>query len=179
MNASVPVSSKILRDYYGISPATLDLRVSPNRAVSPGFFRYGQELVCYGKSSIGTSPDVQLAGRYDAKDAIGVRDSLTHIPFDFSSVIENLRTERYIQQLSSGRRGITKNALVRKAYYSVRELLPVAVRRHAQKAYFKDWQRIPFPNWPVDFTADSLHEEFLALAMRVQGLKSIPFIWFW
>jgi hypothetical protein len=179
MNASRPVDSKILRDYYGMSPATLDLRVSQNQTNSPGFFRYGQELVCFGKSSIGTSPDIQLAGRFNAQNAIRVRDSYTHLPFDFSSVIDNLRTERYIQQLNNRQKGITKNPLIRKAYYSIRELLPVGIRRHAQKAYFKDWKQIPFPSWPVDFTADLLHEEFLALAMKVQGLKKIPFIWYW
>jgi hypothetical protein len=179
MTAYRSVSTKILRDFYGTSPATLDLRESHDPHVSSGFFRYGPELICYGKSSSGTSPDVQLAGRYDASNAVRVRDSITHLPFEFSSVIDNLRTERYTQQLATGRRGVTKHPVVRKVYYAGREFLPVRVRRHMQKAYFKDWQRIPFPNWPVDFTADLLHEEFLKVAMKAQGLSKIPFIWFW
>jgi hypothetical protein len=179
MTADRAPNPRVLRDFYGMSPATLDLRESLDRQGSPGFFRYGPELVCYGESSSGTSPDIRLAGRYDALNAIRVSDSYTYLPFEFSSVIENLRTERYTQHLSSGRTGITKNPVVRKAYYLGREFLPVAIRRHLQKAYFKDWQRIPFPNWPVDFTVDSLHEEFLKLAMNVQGLTKIPFIWFW
>jgi hypothetical protein len=179
MNAYRSVNSRILRDFYGVSPATLDLREHHQTEGSPGFFRFGPDILCYGRSSSGTSPDVQLAGRYDALNAVRVRDSLTELPFEFSAVIENIRKEHYVQQLSSERKGITRKPLIRKAYYAVRELLPVSIRRHAQKAYFKDWQQIPFPHWPVDFTADSLHEEFLKLTMKVQGLSKIPFIWFW
>jgi hypothetical protein len=57
--------------------------------------------------------------------------------------------------------------------------LPGKIRRKIQQSYFKDWQKIPFPHWPVDFTADALHEEFLKLTMKVQGLTKVPFIWFW
>jgi hypothetical protein len=180
MNAARSVNSKILRDYYGISLATLDLRENHQMQGRPGFFCFGPDILCYGSSSGGTSPDVKLAGRYDALNAVRVRDTLTELPFEFSSVVENIRKEHYVKQLAhrSGG-GFTKNPLVRKAYYAIREALPVNVRRHAQKAYFKDWERIPFPHWPVDFTADSLHEEFLKLAMKVQGLTRVPFIWFW
>jgi len=179
MIASRPVSTKILWDFYGMSPATLDLRQSQDAELSPGFFRYGRDLLCYGQSVGGSSPDVHMAGRHDALNAIRVADSVTYLPFDFSSVIENLRREHYVKQLWNRRSGVTRNPLLRKAYYAIREQLALEVRRHAQRAYLKDWQKIPFPNWPVDFTADSLHEEFLKLAMKVQGLEKIPFIWFW
>ena len=174
-----PVSSKMLWDFYRMSPAPLGLKISQPAEEAAGFFRYGPNLVCYGQASIGTSDDISLAGRHDAQNAVRTSESEISLPFDFSLVVENLRKERYVKHLQKGRSGATRHPLVRKAYYAVRELLPVAVRRHFQKAYFKDWQKIPFPNWPVDFTADLLHEEFLKLAMKVQGLKEIPFIWYW
>ena len=48
-----------------------------------------------------------------------------------------------------------------------------------QRAYFRDLERLEFPSWPVDFTADRLHESYLRLMMQVGGLQKIPFIWFW
>jgi hypothetical protein len=57
--------------------------------------------------------------------------------------------------------------------------LPVWIRRYMQRAYFRDWQNLPFPHWPVDFTVNSLHEAFLRLTMRAQGYDKVPFIWFW
>jgi hypothetical protein len=174
------IHSETLRDYYGMSPALLNLSEPRFDSESPaGFFRYGPDLLCYGKSVSGCAAEIGLAGRYDAIRSISVRDSSARIPFQFSSVIQNLRMERYCAQSIKNGRDLTKNPLLRKSYYAVREFLPVAVRRHLQKAYFKDWQRIPFPNWPVDFTADLLHEEFLKLGMQANGLKKIPFVWFW
>ena len=94
-------------------------------------------------------------------------------------MIENLRRERYRLSLTNGSHRFARNPVVRKAYYGIREFLPVSVRRHFQRSYFKDWRSLPFPRWPVDFTVDHLHQEFLKLVMRAQGLSRIPFVWFW
>jgi hypothetical protein len=69
--------------------------------------------------------------------------------------------------------------MARNFYYLVRGLLPVSVRRKVQRLYFREWQHLTFPQWPVDFTVDDLHEEFLRLMMEISGVKKIPFIWFW
>jgi hypothetical protein len=178
MNAYRSVNSRILRDFYGVSLATLDLKESQDSKGHSGFFRFGPDIICYGESSSGTSRDVSLAGRHDAYNDVRFTASGICLPFDFSSVIENLRRERYVGQLFRGRR-LSRSVRLRKAYYAVRNRLPGKIRRNIQRAYFKGWQKIPFPNWPVDFTVDSLHEEFLKLTMKVQGLTRIPFIWFW
>ena len=179
MKDNHPVDPRIIRDFYGISPAVLDLWESRVPENPPGFFRFGSDLVCYGKSSSGTSHNFRAGKHYDALDAIRITNSGTYLPFEFSSVIENLRRERYVKQMCHGDRGTARNPLAWKAYYSVRRFLPTGIRRLLQKAYFKGWQEIPFPSWPVDFTADSLHQELLKLVMRAQGLARIPFIWFW
>jgi hypothetical protein len=179
MNANQPVESRIMRDFYGIRHGLGGLCESRAADEVPGFFHFGPDLVCYGTSTSGTSDEFSTAHRYDALNAIQVTNSGTILPFEFSSVIENLRRERYVEQLCYNDNPIARNGLLRKAYYSVRELLPVGIRRPLQKAYFKGWQDIPFPGWPVDFTVDFLHEELLKLAMRAQGVDRIPFIWFW
>jgi hypothetical protein len=179
MTADRQICCELLQDYYRLALPPLDLSVSQAPGDSTGFFRFGPGIVYFGNSSGGTSPVLQGSVALDALPGIKVTDSVVRHPVDFSSVIENLRKEHYVKYLANGNGGITRHQFVRRAYYSIRELLPVGVRRHFQKAYFKNWDKLPFPKWPVDFTADSLHQEFLKLAMKVQGLTKIPFIWFW
>jgi hypothetical protein len=61
----------------------------------------------------------------------------------------------------------------------VRPFLPISVRKHLQRLFLAGRMKMRFPNWPVDCTADRLLENLLAICMRAQGLKQIPFIWFW
>lgn len=178
MSANRQLCAAALRDYFRVSLSGTNLWEIEAPAGSPGFFHFGPEVVCYGTSAGGTSPALESSGPFDALELTRPNGAGTYVPFDFSSVIENLRKERYLHQLRGGN-GLTSNPYVRKAYYAIRELLPVAVRRHFQKSYFKDWQKISFPHWPVDFSADLIHEEFLKLAMKAQRMPRIPFIWFW
>src|SRR5205823_9141516 len=69
--------------------------------------------------------------------------------------------------------------IIRSAYYWFRPVLPVAVRRHLQRAHLRDWKTIPFPRWPVDRNVEQILERLLALAMRARGVDRVPFIWFW
>lgn len=179
MNTKRQVCPSILQDYYRTNSTPLELWEDQDQQVGPGFFHFGPDIVCFGKSTTGASADFRTADRYDARSATRLTNEGLYLPFDFSTVIENLRREHYVKHLSNGHHGLTRYQLVRKAYYSVREFLPVSIRRHFQKAYFKDWRNIQFPHWPVDFTADILHEEFLKLTTKALGLTRIPFIWFW
>jgi hypothetical protein len=56
--------------------------------------------------------------------------------------------------------------------------MPVRFRRHLQRIRLSDWERIPFPRWPVDFTVEILMQRMLKLAVQHCG-GEIPFIWFW
>jgi hypothetical protein len=170
---------KILSEYYRTPLFTRAVCHGESRTDEAGFFRFGPDIVCYGECSSGVSYSVESSALSDAAKASTITNSEIHLPFDVSHIIENLRMEHYVKQMGSGRRRVTHHALVRKAYYLVRERLPVWVRRHLQRAYFRDWQDLPFPHWPVDFTVDSLHEVFLRLAMQAQGCDKVPFIWFW
>jgi len=94
-------------------------------------------------------------------------------------VNDNLRKERYAAPLRNGHYGVVSSAFTRNIYYAARQLFPVSIRRRLQRIYFNDWQKLPFPNWPVDSTVDTLHEDFLRLSMEATGVRRIPFIWFW
>lgn len=170
---------RVLSQYYKtplLSRATLHCEHSGNGS---GFFRFGPDIVCYGECSIGVASRVENSASFDAYPALKINHSEIYLPFDISSVIDSLRMEDYVQQLNMGDKRLVQSELIRKAYYLVRKPLPVWVRRHLQRAYFKDWQKLSFPRWPVDSTVDSLHEVFLRLAMQAQGCNRVPFIWFW
>src|SRR5712664_2836645 len=164
MNPKGQVMSKILSEYYGTPLISRTACCCQGNKNSTGFFRFGSDIVCYGECSSGVAPDVAASVDFDARNATSVSGSEIQLPFDVSNVIDNLRRERYVRQLSSGRRGVTQQGLIREMYYVVREFLPLWFRRHLQR---------------VDFTVDSLHEAFLQLSIRAQGCDKVPFIWFW
>ncbi len=171
--------TRILSEYYRSPLISRAVSSGADGKSAAGFFRFGTDIVCYGECSSGVAADVQAAVDFDALKAMTVSESGIRLPFDISSVIENLRRENYVKQLNHGQDRLAHNTLIRDAYYFMRELLPVWTRRYLQRAYFKDWQNLAFPHWPVDFTVDSLHEAFLLLTMRAQGCDKVPFIWFW
>ncbi len=137
--------------------------------------------ICYGQSALGrlsaysTMPSSMTLSR-----ACTLKDRKVHLPFDPAQIVENLRTRTLRERFRRERAGaIVDHPLVRKTYYAVRELMPVAVRKHFQKVYLGGWRKLQFPNWPVDFTVDTIHEQVLRLAMEAGGVRRVPFIWFW
>jgi hypothetical protein len=167
----------ILSDYYKTPLDSPVVCPNGNRKLDAGFFRFGSYAVCYGECISGVAPDIAGVNNFSASGAVG--NGEIRLPFDISNVIDNLRKEHYVQQLSQKNGRLTHLDAVREAYYIIREGLPVWVRRYLQRAYLRNWRSLPFPHWPVDFTVDSLHEDYLRLAMLAQGCKKVPFIWFW
>jgi hypothetical protein len=153
------------------------------RAIGPptesaGYFHWGQDRICYGRVAPvdAVSPDASLVS-YDAERDQAINDSLPCLPFDPEEVAENLQRERYSAHFRDSDR--LSNVLLRRLYYLLRPLLSVPVRKHLQKAHLRNWDKIPFPAWPVDFSVDRLHRKRLALAMKARGVDRVPFIWFW
>jgi hypothetical protein len=168
-----------ISDYYRV-PETLLGQLKGASASGPsGFFRFGSKAICYGQCASGVSTKIENSGLYDAALNVRVHEREVDLPFDPVKVIENLRREKYVDDLVPGRERFVTREWILRAYYFFRTLLPVSVRRHLQRAYFSDWRSRPFPTWPVDFTVDTLHEELLRLSIRSTGLQRLPFIWFW
>ena len=169
--------SQMLVEYYRC-PVDLMRFLPAGQTFNPrGFFRFGRETTCYGRltyTDASTDPNGELD---DALEHVKVEESGIRLPFDASEVIENLRRERYSAQFRE--EGSVFNAIVRKTYYLLRPYLLDSVRHRLQKIHLRDWDTIRFPAWPVDFTVDRFHQKLLALAMRAQGLETVPFIWFW
>jgi hypothetical protein len=143
-----------------------------------GYFRFGEDAVCYGRSASGfrsLQPDQAL---YDALGDASANGSGLRLPFDPVEIVGNLQNERYTR----GARQAESSAwdrLTQAVYYSLRPILPLAVRKHLQKVRLRDWRKIPFPQWPVDRTVDILMQRLLLLAAANQGVRKVPFVWFW
>jgi len=139
-----------------------------------GYFRFGDDLVCYGK--VGAGASTTPGGPFP--DVLGqVRNEETHcvLPFDPTEIANNLRHERYVDRAPVP----GWKSVVRKVYYSLRPALPVSIRRHLQKQWLQGWDKKPFPRWPVDLTVDRLFERLMLLMLHASPQSRIPFIWFW
>ena len=172
--------SQTLLDYYRLTPDSLPFTtMTASGALGDiGFFQFGNNI-CYGRCRSGVAADAASARQFDASKDIRCDSTAIQLPFSFTEAVENLRLEHYRQKLIPGRKMIAEKEAVHKLYYFIRGFLPVSFRRQLQRIYFRDWKKLPFPAWPVDFTVDTLHEEFLRLAMKASGAKRVPFIWFW
>jgi hypothetical protein len=143
-----------------------------------GYFRFGQDTICYGRSATGfraSRPDGVL---YDALKDVTTNGSNAVLPFDPTEVIDNLRFERYANRDNQRALNRWKRSL-RDAYYFVRPLMHVNIRRHFQRAHLNGWRSLPFPHWPVDATVEDLCERLLLLSMKSKGVDRVPFVWFW
>ena len=170
-----------LLDYYRL-PADLFGGISPvpdSGLGKSGFFQIGAKNICYGRNRSGVAPDIADSGKFDASKDVRRDGRTIQLPFDPTEVIDNLRLERYQRNMVPARKPLFANKTVRRLYYLIRSCLPISIRRQLQRFDLRDWKELPFPAWPVDFTVDALHEEFLRLCMETSGIKKVPFIWFW
>jgi hypothetical protein len=139
-----------------------------------GFFKFGADLVCYGKAAAETAeePDGPLP---DLLAAVQRNDQSCVLPFEPTNVAQSMRRERYLrlQRTSPARR------VIRQLYYLLRPLLPVKLRRPLQARWLRGWQDRPFPKWPVDTSVDRLFTELMRLKLQTSRERYIPFIWFW
>lgn len=106
-------------------------------------------------------------------------DSMDVLPFDPDEAADSLRLERYVSTADGMAGGASSKSLVRRAYYLVRALLPVKIRRRLQRAYLNGWDQIPFPKWPVDFSCDDAMKTLMTALVESRGGGPVPFIWFW
>jgi hypothetical protein len=167
----------VFSSYYQC-PTHFDGLVSPSELNEQrGYFRFGQDTVCYGRLSSGDLAGSPGGASADAMDSIHADGPAVRLPFDPGEVIDNLRRERYAAGFCAGRPALPE--IIRQAYYLMRPLLPVPFRRQLQRRHLRGWKQLRFPAWPVDATVERVHKRLLALALRAQGASQIPFVWFW
>ena len=168
-----------LTGHYRCEESLARFNLTGPAAAHLGFFRFGPDVVCYGQLSSGRVARTLQEPMEDVATGVDIDSGVPTFPFDPGRVIDSLRLERYEPGLAPAREMLATEERIRGAYYFIRDLLPDAVRRSVQRAYFSDWKSRSFPAWPVDFTADRLQESELKLAMKAADLRRVPFIWFW
>lgn len=163
-----------LNQYYRCPARYAEFALTGALSEKSGYFRFGEDTL-YGQCC-GHQPAASPAEPlWDALPDVHVENGTARLPFDVAQVVESLRWEMYANDWRTG----NANSTLASLYYSVRPLLPVAVRKHLQKIRLRGWEKILFPHWPVDRTVDNLLEHVLLLSLRAQNLTQIPFIWFW
>jgi len=163
-------------DYYRCpaSLANFELESGWSNETRPGYFEFGPGLICYGRLGIdGCEKD---SGPFpDVFNQVRIEGSTCILPFNPTDIANNLRYERYMTQV----RKPSWKSLTRKAYYALRPLFPISVRRRLQRIWLAGRDRNPFPHWPVDRTVDQMFEQLMLLRLRASPKSGIPFIWFW
>ncbi len=161
-------------DRYRCPEDCLHLCLSGELSYDRGYFQFGPNAICYGRSCDGVRRPRAESSLHDVLQDTKIDDGGVKLPFDPDEIIDNLRLERY----RLGRLGGYTDILKR-IYYHLRPLTNRSMRRQIQKFWAGNWQKRPFPHWPVDTTVESICETLLLLSLRAQGIERIPFVWFW
>ena len=145
-------------------------------SASAGFFCFGQNGICYGRSRgtvLSARPDAKL---HDATGEVAVENAKLLLPFNLKEVVDNLRLERY-------KNGEATNSslfrLCKKLYYHLRPFTNQMVRKQVQKFHARNWKKRSFPQWPIDTTVENVFETVLQMSMKAGGQEKVPFVWFW
>jgi len=164
--------SRAVRDRYRCPEEFVEWELSSALSADEGYFQFGPDATCYGRSCSGKRDLESKQPLHDAlEDVVG--DAILGLPFDPTEIIDNLRLERYAGGAKSNSR-----RLLKKIYYAVRPFMPRAVRARIQR-FRARVEKAAFPKWPVDTTVEDLCERLLLLSMQTQNIEKIPFVWFW
>jgi glycosyltransferase involved in cell wall biosynthesis len=164
-----------LVEYYRCPEGSVQLSPSGPLSERSGYFEFGAGTTCFGRCAIHTPSDSPTEMLPDVLLNAVIDGNAVHLPFDLKEVVDNLRCELYSEEVASS----TEARMMARAYYLIRPLLPVSIRKHIQRWRLRDWERLLFPHWPVDRTVDQVFEQTMLLSLRAQSVDQIPFIWFW
>jgi hypothetical protein len=165
-------------DYFRCPADLGSIGTRPDLSSDDGFFKFG-DAVGFGRFAGGRPGTYATDPLTDVMDSVTVASGRPCLPFDLSEVTTNLREERYRQNGYNLLQKTTAGEAAQRFYYLLRPFMAVGLRKHLQKVRLTGWDKIPFPRWPVDRTVDALMESAMTLALKAQGHRQIPFIWFW
>ena len=164
-------------DYYRCPLDRGAIGTLPGVSSEDGYFRFAGSIG-FGQFAGGTPAAYATDDLTDVSAAAKVIDGKAWLPFDLSQVATNLRQERYRRNGYDLLQKTTSAGIAQRLYYRLRPLMSVGVRKHLQKIRLRNWEKIPFPRWPVDRTVDTLMEGAMRVSLRAYGAP-IPFVWFW
>jgi len=162
-------------DYFRCPQEFARFGVAGEFGQAPGFFRFGKDVTCFGRSAATVAPaaDGNLLDVFPQAES---RGDVVLLPFDADEIVQNLRKERYVPRDNGS--SLAKE-FVRKAYYLARPFLSVGVRKHFQRLHLSGRREAQFPRWPIDRTVDNFCAQLMSLAVQANGGRPVPFVWFW
>jgi hypothetical protein len=170
--------NKVLLDRYLCPEPFVNIQQVGELSDDAGYFRFGQDTTCYGRSTSGFRANRADASLYDVLPDVTVHGTALGLPFDLTDVTNNLRLERYANQAGPG--GLSSwERVLKNIYYVFRPLMSIKLRSRVQRARLRGWRDLSFPRWPVDTTVEDVCEKSLLLSMEAKGVDRVPFIWFW
>src|SRR5438093_6680313 len=117
-------------DYYRCPESFATFGLSGELSNSNGFFHFGSDTICYGRTCVGYLAKSVTDGLYDVSDRVTADGSTLQLPFNPSEVVSNLRYERYVSALNGNGKQLTSAPAIRKAYYKMRPLPSSSARTH-------------------------------------------------
>lgn len=165
-----------LRDRYRYFKEFLDIVFQESSSSHAGYFRFGPNAICYGRSCSRTTLSKPEAPLDDVITLVTVENNELRLPFNLNEIIDNLRLERYA---GAWRIGNSPRLLFKRLYYHLRPFMNVALRKQVQKFHARNWRNRIFPHWPVDTTVENILETVLLLSMQASDVNEVPFVWFW
>ncbi len=172
----VGVLSQAVNDRYRCPENFFDLVLNGQLSSDDGYFRFGPNTICYGRSCSGARGPRPDSSLHDTITDVIVDNGKLGLPFDPSEIINNLRLERYANPWNME---TSFEKFFRKLYYLLRPLTSLTVRKQIQKFHARNWKKKAFPKWPVDITVEEICETLLLKSMEAKGVNSVPFVWFW
>jgi len=166
--------TQAVNDRYRCPEGFLDFRLSADLSPDPGYFQFGPDTTCYGRTSNGAHQSDIGPHLCDTLPGVLLDGRQLVLPFDPNEVIGNLRMERYPNS-QLGR----SEKLLKGIYYWLRPLTDRSLRKSIQKLRAANWQKRKFPQWPVDTTVENICERLLLLSLQANSVDRVPFIWFW
>jgi len=168
------LSSQAVRNRYRCPKDFFDFALSGELSSGEGYFRFGPNAICYGRSSSAVLQPRAGCSLHDLLRDIAMEGGKLRLPFDPDEIIGNLRLERYPHSRLSGYEGIFKEI-----YYWLRPLTSQSLRRKIQKFHVRNWEKLLHPRWPVDTTVENICERLMLLSLQAKGKDRVPFVWFW
>ena len=173
-----PAANTAVISHYRCPDHFADLKLNGQLCDDTGYFQFGKDMICYGQTTTGFRAIRVKRSLYDVLSDVTTDGASVLLPFNPTDVIDNLRLERYAKDFSPSALNPWMKSL-RNAYYFLRPLMKVNVRKHVQRSRLDGWRNIRFPRWPVDTTVENLIEQMLLWSMKAKGVDRVPFVWFW
>ena len=124
-------------DYYRCHSESLDYPIASPLKDLCGYFGFDQDMLCNGQMVGNTCPTFNRHF-LDASKDVNRHEGAISLPFDPDQIVNNLRYERYVDQL--GQRRWMESEWIKKTYYLLRSFFPVSLRKYFQKVYLRGWE---------------------------------------